>query len=186
MNNVKNGCVNNKDNDDIINNNHFFTNVENNITNGMLNDSLNGADQNYYINEHKKNDLSQISKNSYSNYFLDSSENNSSMANLNFYEMAYKTNGGFSNYGHGNNNVNNVNNVNNGNSVNSVNNEHTKIDILSTKKNSQSTNIDDNNDNLSLNNKNGKNVLNNCTPLTYNFNGLYECLNKNDKIKTTE
>ncbi|SCN59828.1 zinc finger protein, putative [Plasmodium chabaudi chabaudi] len=170
MNNVKNACISNKDNDDIINNN-FFNNVENSITSGMLNDSLNGADQNYYMNDHKKNDLSQLSKNNYSNYFLDNNENNSSMSNLNFYEMAYKTNGGFSNYGHGNNNGNNENN---------------KIDILNTKKNTQSTSGDDNNDNLSLNNKNGKNILNNCTPLTYNFNGLYECLNKNDKVKTTE
>ncbi|SCN59829.1 zinc finger protein, putative [Plasmodium chabaudi adami] len=171
MNNVKNACISNKDNDDIINNNNFFNNVENSITSGMLNDSLNGADQNYYMNDHKKNDLSQLSKNNYSNYFLDNNENNSSISNLNFYEMAYKTNGGFSNYGHGNNNGNNENN---------------KIDILNTKKNTQSTSGDDNNDNLSLNNKNGKNILNNCTPLTYNFNGLYECLNKNDKVKTTE
>ncbi|CAD2090385.1 zinc finger protein, putative [Plasmodium vinckei lentum] len=171
MNNVKNACISNKDNDDIINSNNFFSNVENSITSGMLNDSLNGADQNYYINEHKKNDLSQLSKHNYSNYFLDNNENSSSMSNLNFYEMAYKTNGGFSNYGHGNNNGNNENN---------------KIDILNTKKNTQSTSGDDNNDSLSLNNKNGKNVLNNCTPLTYNFNGLYECLNKNDKVKTTE
>ncbi|KEG01887.1 hypothetical protein YYE_03406 [Plasmodium vinckei vinckei] len=171
MNNVKNGCINSKDNDDIINNNNFFSNVENSITSGMLNDSLNGTDQNYYINENKKNDLSQLSKHNYSNYFLDNNENSSSISNLNFYEMAYKTNGGFSNYGHGNNTGNNENN---------------KIDILNTKKNTQSISGDDNNDSLSLNNKNGKNVLNNCTPLTYNFNGLYECLNKNDKVKTTE